>query len=43
MGDEQNQLMQKIMALPNIEDDWDKEYVMNQLHDLASETFGDRQ
>jgi len=42
IGDEQNQVMQEIMAMPNIEDDWDKQYVMNQLFSLASETFGDR-
>lgn len=43
VGDEQNKVMEKIMALPNIEDDWDKEYVMSQLLELASEKFGDRQ
>jgi len=41
MGDEQNMVMEKIMALPNIEDDWDKEYVMDRLFSLASETLGD--
>jgi len=40
MGDEQNMVMEKIMALPNIEDDWDKQYVMDQLFSLASETLG---
>jgi kynurenine 3-monooxygenase len=40
MGDEQNMVMEKIMALPNIEDDWDKQYVMEQLFSLASETLG---
>ena len=41
MGDEQNMVMEKIMALPNIEDDWDKQYVMDQLLSLVSETLGD--
>jgi len=40
IGDEQNKVMERIMALPRIEDDWDKQHVMNQLFDLASETFG---
>jgi len=43
VGDEQNKVMQKIMALPNIEDDWDEQYVMERLFALASETFGDGQ
>ena len=43
VGDEQNQLMEKIMALPNIESDWDEQHVMDQLFSLASEAFGDRQ
>lgn len=42
IGDAQNALMEKIMALPKIEDDWDQQYVMNQLFGLASEAFGDR-
>jgi kynurenine 3-monooxygenase len=41
VGDEQNKVMEKIMALPGIENDWDEQYVMDQLFDLASETFGD--
>lgn len=41
IGDEQNKLMERIMGLPNIEDDWDKQYVMDQLFGLASESFGD--
>ena len=40
IGDEQNKVMEKVMALPNIEDDWDEQFVMDQLHDLASEAFG---
>ena len=43
IGDEQNKVMERIMAMPNIEDDWDKQYVMDRLSSLASETFGDRQ
>ena len=40
VGDEQRQVMDQIMALPNIIDDWDKQYVMNHLYSLASSTFG---
>ncbi len=40
VGDEQNAVMQKIMALPGIENEWDEPYVMDQLHELASEAFG---
>jgi kynurenine 3-monooxygenase len=43
VGDEQNTVMEQIMALPNIDDDWDEQQVMDQLFSLASETFGDRQ
>jgi kynurenine 3-monooxygenase len=43
IGNEQNRVMEKIMGLPNIEADWDQQYVMDQLLDLASETFGDTQ
>ena len=43
LGDEQNEVMDKIMALPKIEDDWDEQYVMDQLLGLASEKFGDEQ
>ena len=43
VGDEQNKVMEKIMGLPNIENDWDKPQVMDQLFRLASETFGDGQ
>ena len=41
IGDEQNRVMEKIMALPDIVNDWDKQYVMDQLFSLASEAFGD--
>ena len=37
IGDAQNRVMDSIMALPNIEDDWDKQYVMDRLHELAAE------
>jgi len=37
VGDEQNRVMEKIMQLPNIENDWDQQYVLDQLHELASE------
>jgi kynurenine 3-monooxygenase len=40
VGDEQKKVMDKIMALPGIEDDWDEPYVMQQLFELASEAFG---
>ncbi len=43
IGDEQNKVMEKIMGLPNIKDDWDEQYVMDQLFGLASAAFGDRQ
>ena len=43
VGDEQNRVMQRIMALPDIERDWDEQYVMDRLHELAVETFGERQ
>jgi len=42
IGDEQNRMMEIIMGLPNIEDDWDEQYVMDQLLRLAwPEIFGD--
>ena len=43
VGDEQKEVMDKVMALPNIEQDWDKQYVMNQLFSWASDSFGDNQ
>ena len=30
----------QIMALPDIENEWDEPYVMQQLHELAAEAFG---
>ena len=41
VGDEQKLVMDKIMQLPGIERDWDEQYVMDQLHELATETLGD--
>lgn len=35
IGDEQEALMNEIMALPKIEEDWDEEYVMRRLHALC--------
>ncbi len=43
VGDEQNRVMQKIMALPDIENAWDEQHVMDRLHELAVETFGEPQ
>ena len=40
IGHDQNKVMEKLMELPNIDDDWDRQYVMNQLFSLASEAFG---
>jgi len=40
IGDEQNKIMEKIMALPKIEDDWDKQHISKQLFGLASKAFG---
>ena len=41
IGDEQNRVMDKIMALPNIVDDWDEQHVMDRLLELATDTLGD--
>jgi len=41
VGDAQNRVMDRIMALPDIEDEWDGEEVMSRLHALAVETFGE--
>jgi kynurenine 3-monooxygenase len=40
IGDEQNRVMDIIMGLPNIEENWDDQEIMEQLHSLAVETFG---
>lgn len=39
-GDEQKKIMDQIMVLPGIDDDWNKPFVMERLHVLASEAFG---
>ena len=39
-GDQQNRIMEEIMALPEIEDEWDKPHVMDRLLSLATDTFG---
>ncbi len=36
VGDVQKQIMDQIMQLPDIESDWDEQYVMDQLHKLAT-------
>lgn len=43
IGDAQNAIMHKIMALPGIEDEWDQEPVMDRLYALTTETFGETQ
>ncbi len=43
VGDEQTRVMDIIMAMPKIEDDWDEPYVMERLHELATPAFGERQ
>jgi kynurenine 3-monooxygenase len=43
VGDAQNKVMEQIMALPDIENEWDQEYVMTRLHELAAETLGETQ
>ena len=43
VGDEQNTIMEKIMAIPDIEEDWDEQYVMDRLQELAEATFGEGQ
>lgn len=43
IGDEQKAIMDKIMGLADIEDNWDEQYVMDQLLSLAAETFGSKQ
>ena len=40
LGDEQKEVMDKIMQIPDIEDCWDEARVMDELHRLATERFG---
>ena len=42
-GDAQNSVMEKIMALPRIEDEWNEPWVMKELYGLATEALGERQ
>ncbi|MEM1262768.1 MAG: NAD(P)/FAD-dependent oxidoreductase [Pseudomonadota bacterium] len=41
VGDLQNLVMDKVMALPDIDKDWDQQYVMDRLFNWASESFGE--
>ncbi|MGI9201508.1 MAG: FAD-dependent oxidoreductase [Woeseiaceae bacterium] len=41
IGDEQNAIMDKIMAMPEIETTWDEQSVMDRLSELATESFGE--
>ena len=41
-GDDQKQIMDQIMALPDVEKDWDKPYVMERLFELATAAFGEK-
>ena len=43
VGDEQKAVMDRIMQLPDIENTWNEQHVMDQLHELATATFGERQ
>ena len=42
IGDEQKRIMDRIMQLPDIETDWNEQYVMDQLHELAAAAFGEQ-
>ncbi len=43
VGDEQKAVMDRIMQLPDIENTWNEQIVMDQLYELATATFGERQ
>ena len=43
VGDKQKAVMDKIMQLPDIETHWNEPFVMEQLHELATRTFGEPQ
>ncbi|MDJ0904815.1 MAG: NAD(P)/FAD-dependent oxidoreductase [Woeseiaceae bacterium] len=43
VGDEQKAVMDRIMQLPDIENTWNEQHVMDRLHELAAARFGDRQ
>ena len=36
LGDEQEEIMDKIMQIPNIDTTWNEQYIMDQLHGLAA-------
>lgn len=40
IGDEQNSIMEKIMGLPDIEKDWDRQYVLERLRELVTQSTG---
>lgn len=42
-GDAQNSVMDKIMSLPRIEEEWNEPYVMSELYGLATQALGERQ
>ena len=42
VGDEQKAVMDRIMRLPDIEQNWDQQDVMDRLYELASEAFGEQ-
>ena len=43
VGDEQRAIMDRIMQLPDIEQDWNEQYVIDQLYEQVTATFGERQ
>ena len=42
VGDEQEAIMDRVMQMPGIERRWEDQDVMERLHDLATERFGDQ-
>jgi kynurenine 3-monooxygenase len=42
VGDEQKAVMDRIMRLPDIENNWNQQDVMDRLYELASEAFGEQ-
>jgi kynurenine 3-monooxygenase len=43
IGDQQKKIMDQIMQRPNIDDAWDSQDVMDELHKLTAATFGELQ
>ena len=41
IGDEQKSVMDRIMAMPDIERDWDEPFVMERLFEFATASFGE--